>query len=191
MSAWIKRVAFLIVALLIFSLVGIAVFFLTFNPNAYKDKLEEFVYQRYERHLEIGGEIELSLFPRIGLSVESVRLSEKGTERPFAAVSLMRFSVAVWPLLWNRLVIDHLSLKGVQAWFELGTTSKDNLPVMQPKRQIKGEQQIEKPKVENNLAKDRKSTRLNSSHVAISYAVFCLKKKRTVDKRHTLLRKDH
>src|SRR5690606_41333120 len=27
--------------------------------------------------------------------------------------------------------------------------------------------------------KDRKSTRLNSSHVKISYAVFCLKKKRT------------
>src|SRR5207253_6561760 len=27
------------------------------------------------------------------------------------------------------------------------------------------------------LARDRKSTRLNSSHVAISYAVFCLKKK--------------
>src|SRR5690625_6067913 len=28
------------------------------------------------------------------------------------------------------------------------------------------------------LPKDRKSTRLNSSHVAISYAVFCLKKKK-------------
>src|SRR5699024_11999392 len=28
------------------------------------------------------------------------------------------------------------------------------------------------------LALDRKSTRLNSSHVSISYAVFCLKKKR-------------
>src|SRR5690625_5846712 len=27
------------------------------------------------------------------------------------------------------------------------------------------------------LRRDRKSTRLNSSHVAISYAVFCLKKK--------------
>jgi len=26
---------------------------------------------------------------------------------------------------------------------------------------------------------DRKSTRLNSSHITISYAVFCLKKKRT------------
>src|SRR5439155_20340420 len=29
---------------------------------------------------------------------------------------------------------------------------------------------------------DRKSTRLNSSHVAISYAVFCLKKKKTQDR---------
>src|SRR5690625_5716548 len=29
---------------------------------------------------------------------------------------------------------------------------------------------------------DRKSTRLNSSHVAISYAVFCLKKKKITEK---------
>src|SRR5437868_8263300 len=29
---------------------------------------------------------------------------------------------------------------------------------------------------------DRKSTRLNSSHVSISYAVFCLKKKKTTSK---------
>src|SRR5690625_7111529 len=29
---------------------------------------------------------------------------------------------------------------------------------------------------------DRKSTRLNSSHVAISYAVFCLKKKKIIIK---------
>src|SRR5690606_39425095 len=30
---------------------------------------------------------------------------------------------------------------------------------------------------EKSLQRDRKSTRLNSSHVKISYAVFCLKKK--------------
>src|SRR5207253_7791464 len=30
---------------------------------------------------------------------------------------------------------------------------------------------------DGRTVKDRKSTRLNSSHVAISYAVFCLKKK--------------
>src|SRR5690625_6002884 len=37
------------------------------------------------------------------------------------------------------------------------------------------------------MARDRKSTRLNSSHVAISYAVFCLKKKKkhTVNRTHS------
>src|SRR5690554_7497444 len=33
---------------------------------------------------------------------------------------------------------------------------------------------------------DRKSTRLNSSHVRISYAVFCLKKKKKKKKKHTV-----
>src|SRR5947209_18057462 len=33
-------------------------------------------------------------------------------------------------------------------------------------------------------ARDRKSTRLNSSHANISYAVFCLKKKKKKKKRH-------
>src|SRR5437870_11516426 len=33
------------------------------------------------------------------------------------------------------------------------------------------------------IDRDRKSTRLNSSHVAISYAVFCLKKKKTTEYR--------
>src|SRR5690625_6019268 len=34
---------------------------------------------------------------------------------------------------------------------------------------------------------DRKSTRLNSSHVAISYAVFCLKKKKVIILHYTYI----
>src|SRR5437667_4714273 len=36
--------------------------------------------------------------------------------------------------------------------------------------------------------RDRKSTRLNSSHITISYAVFCLKKKKTTHTHKTVLR---
>src|SRR2546430_5890050 len=38
---------------------------------------------------------------------------------------------------------------------------------------------------------DRKSTRLNSSHSQISYAVFCLKKKKKKDKNLHTLHKPH
>src|SRR5438477_4113231 len=36
---------------------------------------------------------------------------------------------------------------------------------------------------EDEVLTDRKSTRLNSSHMSISYAVFCLKKKRRRERR--------
>src|SRR2546430_11749538 len=38
---------------------------------------------------------------------------------------------------------------------------------------------------------DRKSTRLNSSHSQISYAVFCLKKKKSTDTGMATTRADH
>src|SRR5699024_11993701 len=38
---------------------------------------------------------------------------------------------------------------------------------------------------DNPVEEDRKSTRLNSSHVSISYAVFCLKKKKITQTSHT------
>src|SRR5256885_2416275 len=43
-----------------------------------------------------------------------------------------------------------------------------------------GGQRLDPPRVVRlAVAVDRKSTRLNSSHLVISYAVFCLKKKKT------------
>src|SRR5437773_7561692 len=44
----------------------------------------------------------------------------------------------------------------------------------------------------NESVRDRKSTRLNSSHITISYAVFCLKKKKHNKQcTPTMIRSDH
>src|SRR5690625_6618764 len=53
---------------------------------------------------------------------------------------------------------------------------KDLEPYLYEVQQDWEEESIE-PGSDNIEIRDRKSTRLNSSHVAISYAVFCLKKK--------------
>src|SRR5690625_3796214 len=49
--------------------------------------------------------------------------------------------------------------------------------IMKPYTKERLTQSIERL-IEKTKTTDRKSTRLNSSHVAISYAVFCLKKKK-------------
>src|SRR5690349_22516432 len=43
----------------------------------------------------------------------------------------------------------------------------------------------------DDCVQDRKSTRLNSSHVEISYAVFCLKKKKKKKRTTKTYRKEH
>src|SRR2546422_8596020 len=48
-----------------------------------------------------------------------------------------------------------------------------------------------KERIARVTARDRKSTRLNSSHGYISYAVFCLKKKKQIRRRPTTLNKSH
>src|SRR3712207_7835697 len=58
------------------------------------------------------------------------------------------------------------------------TVASNFLELVAQQEQLRVQQQ--------NLAADRKSTRLNSSHANISYAVFCLKKKKT---RNTCVRR--
>src|SRR5690554_7343089 len=48
--------------------------------------------------------------------------------------------------------------------------------------------QLARPCLGYESQEDRKSTRLNSSHVRISYAVFCLKKKKKKQKKNNVIK---
>src|SRR5438876_3790038 len=50
---------------------------------------------------------------------------------------------------------------------------------------------LRSPLCSSQPSRDRKSTRLNSSHPSISYAVFCLKKKKKQRSPHTTGKADH
>src|SRR6266704_3981333 len=61
---------------------------------------------------------------------------------------------------------------------ELYTLSlHDALPIYRPGRPSPMQHEWQGSYFDGQTAVDRKSTRLNSSHVSISYAVFCSKKK--------------
>src|SRR2546430_10122029 len=64
--------------------------------------------------------------------------------------------------------------KGARVHNERGTVASKNLQDAKPLIGVRGRPAGASPEL------DRKSTRLNSSHSQISYAVFCLKKKRNV-----------
>src|SRR5438876_8543289 len=67
---------------------------------------------------------------------------------------------------------DFLGVTSCPSWFELKETC-----TLSEQDRCHSKSRSKRPAVTSN--RDRKSTRLNSSHPSISYAVFCLKKKKT------------
>src|SRR5258708_19098414 len=72
------------------------------------------------------------------------------------------------------VVVDEADgvLDELQAWY-LGKAEREGWVYTSALRQLVNRMYRDR----DYLARDRKSTRLNSSHQIISYAVFCLKKK--------------
>lgn len=88
---------------------------LTFNPNDYKPQIIKAVKDSKHRDLKLEGDIKLSVFPSIGVSVSRISLSEPRSEREFASVESARVSLALLPLLSRRVVVDEVALSGVKA----------------------------------------------------------------------------
>src|SRR5256885_12649126 len=59
---------------------------------------------------------------------------------------------------------------------ESSKTGSDNAALIQKRKRIESHSGSASTSAKTSI-RDRKSTRLNSSHLVISYAVFCLKKK--------------
>src|SRR5699024_12300207 len=86
------------------------------------------------------------------------RSSDLLTTTSGAAANVLR-----WLEQWHQTEWPHLRVYFTSVtdhWATLAVNGPDSRQVLQA------------------LCEDRKSTRLNSSHVSISYAVFCLKKKK-------------
>ncbi|NOL50474.1 AsmA family protein [Pelistega europaea] len=115
MKKWFKRIVISCVVLLIVAFIGVAVFILNFDPSAYKNKLAQLIKTQYNRELVVNGDIDLSLFPRIGLTVNQISLSEPGSQEQFVAIDKVRLAVALWPLVSNRFLVDHLAIDGLKA----------------------------------------------------------------------------
>jgi len=103
---------------------------LTFDPNAYKPKLVEFVQQRYQRMLTLDGDIRITWFPSIGAAVGKVSLSERASDNEFAGADRVQASLELLPLLRGRVVIGEIGVSRLRATlvtYKDGTRNIDDL----------------------------------------------------------------
>ena len=84
----------------------------TIDANTLKPRLESWVKTEKQRNLKFNGPINLSLFPKPGLTLTDVDLSERNADALFAHVSDARVSMQLWPLLSKKIIIDEVDVQG-------------------------------------------------------------------------------
>lgn len=111
----IKKTILVLAVLLLVLLLALSLFVLTFDANRYKPQISEQVAKVTGRTLSIEGDISLSLFPWIGLSIHRVALANAqgfGPD-PFARLEALDVKVKLMPLLQQQLRVDKVRLQGL------------------------------------------------------------------------------
>jgi len=100
------------------------------DANRFKPQIERFVQERYERNLRLDGDLDLSVFPKIALSLPPATLSDRGGSGEAASIAGAKVGVALLPLLRGEIVADKVTVQGLKTTIERradGSLSIDDL----------------------------------------------------------------
>ena len=98
------------------------------DPNDYKPQISQAVESATGRSLMIEGDLDLSVFPWLGLAIGRTELSNAPGfgEQPFARVDEVQVRVKLLPLLSRELVMDTVVLKGLQVSLQTDARGRTN-----------------------------------------------------------------
>lgn len=106
-----------IAALVLFGLLvaGIGVLYAMFDGERVKKELVQVVKEQKQRTLSIPGELGLSVWPSLAITLGQASLSERNSAQPFVSFDRARVSVAVLPLLSRQVSVSAVELVGLKA----------------------------------------------------------------------------
>jgi hypothetical protein len=93
---------------------ALAYLVITFDARDYAPWLVRYVKANTGRSLDIAGPIELSIWPRVSISLRSVSLSEHESGARFAHAETVSLRAELLPLLSRELVVNELRVSGAE-----------------------------------------------------------------------------
>jgi AsmA protein len=121
-------------------LVAGALFILaTFDANRFKGDITDIVLEKKQRTLRIEGDLRLAFWPSLGVKLGRTTLSERASEKEFAALDSAQLSLAILPLLRKQVVVDEVRFAGVRATVVRGKDGKLNIDDLLAPDEQKGE----------------------------------------------------
>jgi AsmA protein len=134
---FVKYLLLAIGSLLLLFAIGLGIFIATFDANAYKQELADLVRQKTGRELRFDGDVGLTLYPALGMSLGRLSFANAPGfgERPMLAVEQASVSVDLLSLFRLQPQIAELALDGLKldlARNARGKTNWDDLVAASP-----------------------------------------------------------
>jgi len=128
MNKPLKLIAGIISAILGLLLALALYLIISFDPNSYREEISTRVQVETGRSLTFQGNIELQLFPWIGLKLGATQLSgpENFSNQDFIAIRSASIKARLIPLLQQRLEVDTIVLHGLKASLITDTNGINN-----------------------------------------------------------------
>ncbi|MDT8283577.1 MAG: AsmA family protein, partial [Gammaproteobacteria bacterium] len=155
---------------LVLLVIALTVFVATFDANNYKPQIIEQVEKSTGRDFTIDGDINLSIFPWIGLKVEDAALgNEKGfSAKQFATIKQLDIKINALPLLKKEVEINTIRLHGLDVSLEVAKDKTNNWStIAQPEAEagatteaVETTQTGDKPGAEENDASPLQSLKI-------------------------------
>ncbi len=102
----------------------------TWDINNFKPLITQLITENKQREFKIKGDVKLALYPKLGINLSKISLSEYGYKKIFASAEQIHLSLS-WPALFRKqLIADQITIKGLKARlirFSDGSTNIDDL----------------------------------------------------------------
>lgn len=123
-----RILATLISICILLALVAIIGFVVFVNPNDLKPQINQAVEKYTGRQLHLNGNIEWSLFPRLGLQLNNATLSNTPGfgDKPFAIIQKLDLQVRLLPLLHKQLEVGKLQVNGLTLYLMKNAKGQTN-----------------------------------------------------------------
>jgi AsmA protein len=110
-----KWLGIIIGGLVLLLVIGIGILTATFDPNKYKGEITSVVKEKKNRTLAIPGDLKLAVFPKLGVELGALTLSEFKSEKEFVKLEGAKVYLEIMPLLNKEIVVDKVEVSGLNA----------------------------------------------------------------------------
>ena len=123
-----RFIAWLLLVLVGLVVAGAVALLLFVHPNDYKDEISGLVKEKTGRELTIEGDIQLSVFPWLGITLGRMELGNAAGfgPQPFAQVESAAVKVKLLPLLRKQVEMDTIVLQGLTLRLAVDRTGRSN-----------------------------------------------------------------